>query len=403
HRGERGQREDHRLRPRQREREAGPVLLRLAHPGGGGEQDRPRQPGHQHPGHAEDRHAGRPDGDEGRDHRRHRRHLLLLGHREGGGAPGHLGDRHHLHAGGGERMVGDHPVLLRGLTFDPKSGAPTPAPGGAVVLAERTEDGNFVKAMLGELASADGRQLLAKTVVSTGPGTKGLKLFQPVHGAYNLALLEAHCDQFGDPRLDPNDIDSSGMVIRRVNGAGREAWVKRAGKVAGWVTLSAADLDRDPDPARRDGPDGPGPAEVRRTLLKRMGATSNDEETVEPLFAAPPNDCKALGRTLLYGVVMTASADARNKLSLLADFLRGLVAVFDAFQTPKLLAAMNKVSLDFADGKAHPAGDFLAKLADVLVQGQSGKVKLPKSWPKVGTKDQAEIVAQARTAAGARM
>jgi len=355
-------------------------------------------------------------------------------------------------------MVGDHPVLLRGLTFDPKSGAPTPAQGGAVVLAERTEDGNFVKAMLGELASEDGRQLLAKTVVSSGPGTKGLKLFQPVHGAYNLALLEAHCDQFGDPRLDPNDLDSSGLVIRRVSGAGREAWVKRAGKTAGWVTLSAADLDRDPDPARRDGPDGPGPAQVRRELLKRMGASSNDEETVEPLFAAPPNDCKALGRTLLYGVVMTASAespdaalapalggfdasevqglispyfasgktidwtglslqsfgfadlknpavnaDVRNKLSLLVDFLRGLVAVFDAFQTPKLLAAMNKVSLDFADGKKHPAGDFLSQLADVLVQGQSGKVKLPKSWPAVGNKDQAEIVAQARTAAGARL
>lgn len=361
-------------------------------------------------------------------------------------------------------MVGEHPVQLRGLTFDPKSGAPSPAQGGSVVLAERVEEGNFVKTMLGELGSPEGRQLLAKTVVSSGPGTKGLKLFQPVHGAFNLALLEAHCDQFGDPRLDPADIDSSGLVIRRVNGSSREAWVKRDGKVAGWVTLSAADLDRDPDPARRDGPDGPGPAQVRRELLKRMGASSKDEETVEPLFAAPDQDCKTLGKTLLYGVVMTASAESpdaalapapggydasevqglispyfasgktvdwsglalqsfsftdlkapkdpkddqigsavRTKLQLLADFLRGLVAVFDAFHTPKLLAALNKVSLDFADGKAHPAGDFLSQVADTLVAGQPGKVKFPKSWPKVGTKDQSDIVAQARTAAGARL
>ncbi|HEY8209527.1 MAG TPA: hypothetical protein VIG99_18690 [Myxococcaceae bacterium] len=355
-------------------------------------------------------------------------------------------------------MVGEHPVLLRGLTFDPKNGAPTAAQGGSVVLAQRTEEGNFVKAMLGELGTSDGRALLAKTVVSTGPGTKGLKLFQPVHGAFNLALVEAHCDTFGDPRLGEDDIDSSGLVIRRVNGAGREAWVKRGGKVAGWVSLSAADLDRDPDPARREGPDGPGPAEVRRELLRRMGAASNDEETVEPLFTAPPKDCKSLGRTLLYGVVMTASSespdaslapslngfdasevqglvspyfgtgktvdwkglelqsfsfadlknakiseDTRNKLKLLADFLRGLVAVFDAFKTPKMLAALNKVELDYGDKSPHKAGDELSKIADVLVQGKAGSVKLPKSWPKVTAKDQSEIVAQARAAAGARL
>jgi hypothetical protein len=94
---------------------------------------------------------------------------------------------------------------------------------------------------------------------------------------------------------------------------------------------------------------------------------------------------------------------ARTKLQLLADFLRGVVAVFDAFNTPKLLAAMNKVGLDFGDGKPRPAGDFLSTVADHLVAGQSGSVTFPKSWPKVGTKEQSDIIAQARTAAGARL
>jgi len=355
-------------------------------------------------------------------------------------------------------MVGEHPVQVRGLTFDRSSGLPAPAAGGAVVLAERQDD-DFVRAVLGELGSGEGRKALAKTLVSEGPATKGLKLLQPVHGVFNLAMVEAHCETFGDPRLDPRDIDSAGLVIRRVSGAGREAWVKRDGKVAGWVKLSAADLDRDPDPARRDGPEGPGPAEVRRELLKRMGASSRDEEQTSPLFTAPPGECKALGRTLLYGVVLTASAeapdpslapapggfdasevqglispyfasgktvdwkglelqsfafedlketskisaDARKKLTLLADFLRGLVAVFDAFQTPKLRAALNRVELDFADKSSHKAGDVLSQAADVLVMGKAGKVKLPKLWPKVSAKDQGEIVAQARTAAAARL
>lgn len=354
-------------------------------------------------------------------------------------------------------MVGEHPVLLRGLTFDRGNGTAQPSHGGAVVLSERTDE-NPVRAMLGELPTADGRKLLGQTVVADTATAKGLKLLQPVHGAFYLALVEAHCERFGEPRLDPDDIDSSGLVIRRVSGAGREAWVKRSGKVAGWVKLGADELDRDPDPARRDGPDGPGPAEVRRELLKRMGTSSADEESVEPLFLAPPKEIKALGRTLLFGMVTTASSegpdaslapalpgydagevqglispyfangkavdwkglelrsvkfadlkdpnlasDVKKKLNLLVDFLRGLVAVFDAFSVPKLKTALNRVSLDYGGKTTKGAGDVLSALADVLVLGKSGSVQLPKSWPTVAPKDQAEIIAQARTAASARL
>jgi hypothetical protein len=353
-------------------------------------------------------------------------------------------------------MVG-HPVKLRGLTFQADSGAPLASDGGALVLIERQDD-EFIKALLGELSSAEGRKLLAKTVVSaaaTVPG--GMKLLQPVHGVFNLALMEAHCDVFGEPRLDSSEIDSAGLVIRRIDGGSRQAWVKRDGKVAGWVTLHGDELERDPDPARREGPPGSGPAEVRRELLRMLGATSRVVESVMPMFAAPPATCSALGRTLLYGMITTASAEApedgggtpsgydasevqallapyftsgkppdwsglelksfsfadlknpalsadvQKKLSLFADFLRGLVAVFDAFATPKLREALNRVNLDYGGAGSQKAGEVLAQAADVLVLGKPGAVTLPKAWPSVSAKDQGEIVAQARTAASARI
>jgi hypothetical protein len=355
-------------------------------------------------------------------------------------------------------MVGEHPVQLRGLTFDPHSGAPLPSSGGAPVICERMDD-EFIQALLGDLKTAEGRKALLGTVLSAAPSRSGgLKLLQPVHGVFNLALLEAHCERFGEPRLDPLDIESAGIVIRRAGGAAREAWVKRDGKVAGWIPLHGDELDRDPDPKHREGPQGPGPAEVRRELLRRMGATSSDEESVMDMFTAPPDVCTALGRTVLLGMISTASAEApdpgtlaappsyeaseikslllpylgnakavvwtglegravsfadltstalsqdlRDRLSLFRDFVRGLVAVFDAFETPKLEAALDRVKLDYGGKEQRPAGQALAAIADVLVMGRPGTATLPRSWPSVSPADFSEILNQARAAASARV
>jgi len=146
----------------------------------------------------------------------------------------------------------------------------------------------------------------------SGPGTKGLKAvpahprrLQPGDGGGRTAT------PFGDPRLDEDDIDSSGMVIRRVSGSGREAWVKRGGKVAGWVSLSR----RGPGPRPGAGAAGTGRTPRARPRCGGAAAGPDGGRLHRPrrrwsrCSSPPPKDCKAAGRTLLYGVVMTASAE----------------------------------------------------------------------------------------------
>jgi hypothetical protein len=353
----------------------------------------------------------------------------------------------------------NHPIHLRGLVFDKATGAPVPAERGAVALLER-QDQQFVLALLGELASPEGRKQTSGTVISNGAITSGgLKLFQPVHGVHTVALLEAYCDVFGEPRVAPAQIESAGLVIRRVGEHNtRLAWMRRDGKVVGWVSLRPDELDRDPKLAYREGPMDSGPAEVRRELLRRMGSSSRDEETMTSLFVAPPEACANVGRTILYGLVQTASGetsdgssasttegfdrsqvvtllapyftagksvdwkaladlkvtyddvakhklseDVQKKLSLFIDLLRGLVSVFDAFETKPLLDAMNKVQLEYANGVKKPAGTMLAEAAKVLIQGKSGYVTLPKSWPTVNSQTADLIITEALKASGARI
>ncbi|ABF86618.1 hypothetical protein MXAN_4502 [Myxococcus xanthus DK 1622] len=368
-----------------------------------------------------------------------------------------LGDGRDVHARGGQRMV-SHPVKLRGLVFDGATGAPLAAQRGAPAFIER-QDQEFVQAIFGELRSEEGRKALAGTLISDGTlNPQGLKLLQPVHGVFNVALLEACCDVFGEPRVEATRIESAGLVIRRV-GAGntREAWVRRDGKVAGWVTLDGEEQEREPDPGRREGPAGPGPADVRRELLRLMRATSRDQETVTSLFIAPPDACAAAKRTVLYGLLQVASGEApegasstapafddaqvrsllspyfaagktvdwtgleglsvtyqdvaqrrlpqakHDKLALFIDFLRGLVAVFDAFQVPALMTAMNRVQLDYGNGQKRPAGTALSGLADVLVQGKTGTVVLPRSWTHPNASEAAQVLQAAKAATAPRM
>ncbi|GHG84708.1 hypothetical protein [Comamonas sp. JC664] len=351
-----------------------------------------------------------------------------------------------------------HPVKVRGLTFDAATGAPVATHRGAPAFLER-QDQEFVRALFGELKSEEGRKAMAGTVISNGATTNDvLKLLQPVHGVFNVALLEACCDVFGEPRVEAARIESAGLVIRRM-GAGntREAWVRRDGKIAGWVPLEGEEQERDPDPVRREGPSKPGPAEVRRELLRLMRATSRDLESVTSLFIAPPDACAAAKRTVLYGLLQVASGEAaesdtgpapsfddaqvrsllspyfatgktvdwagleglsvtyldiaqrklpqatHDKLTLFIDFLRGLVAVFNAFQVPAFVTAMNRVQLDYGNGQRRPAGTTLSALADVLVQGKTGTVVLPRSWPQPTGADVTQVVQAAKASTATRM
>ena len=353
----------------------------------------------------------------------------------------------------------NHPIQLRGCVFNQATGAPVPTQGGAVPFVER-QDQQFVLALLGELSSAEGRQQLARTVISNGTPVSGtLKLLQPVHGVHNLALMEAYCDILGEPRVAPSHIESAGLVIRRIGLKDtRQAWMRRNGKVLGWVTLNGPEeLDRDPNPAYRDGPVGPGPAEVRRELLRRMGVSNQDEESMTSLFVAPPEACSSVGRTLLYGLVQVASGEApdgdtspapgytreeiipliapyftsgklvdwtglaglnvshevvakrrlpaavHDKLLLFIELLRGLMAVFDAFQNKPLMDAMNRVQLEYDDKVLKPAGTLLSQAADILLLAKAGTVKLPNAWPTVSTFHSNLIIDKALAATPPRM
>src|SRR5687767_547745 len=89
-----------------------------------------------------------------------------------------------------------------------------PLANGAPSLVVRTDE-DFLPALLGELATTAAPSVVPTHRPTTGPDGV-TRLFQPVHRAFNIALLEAHCTGFGIPRLDARQIESSGLVVRRV-------------------------------------------------------------------------------------------------------------------------------------------------------------------------------------------
>ena len=198
---------------------------------------------------------------------------------------------------------------MRGLGFDVRTGDPLPAEGGRPVLVERTDD-DFVVAFLAELATAEGRKAIATATRSAGEPISALSLLQPVHRSFYLAVFEVVGEVFGEPRLDPKEIDSAGLVLRRVTKSGkREGWMRKSGQAVGWVELGPEDLERDPDPARRKSPHAAGHAEIEARLSAALGAPDPLEEATSLLFVAPPNVCAAAGKTILYGLVPLASSE----------------------------------------------------------------------------------------------
>ena len=211
-----------------------------------------------------------------------------------------------------------HAVRLRG-----------PGGAGGPVVLERMGD-DFVQALLDDLADRGGLAAVLATRARAERG--GLALYQPVHRVHHLVLLEAVCAVPGEPRLDPRRIEAAGLVVRRVatDGAGRpvagalDGWMREAptarsrasggeGRtLRGWVRFAGragdADLDLDPDPARRALALRSGHPEIDRRLAA-AGPVSALAEQVSPLFVAPPEVCAAAGATLLYGLVPVTSGE----------------------------------------------------------------------------------------------
>jgi hypothetical protein len=349
-----------------------------------------------------------------------------------------------------------HPIVLRGIAFDPTSGVPIATPGGAPAIFART-DRDFVRAMFAELATVDGRKALARAAASATEPDGALHLYQPVHRTFYVALFEAVCDIPGEPRVDPARIDGAGLVVRRVGRDALERWVRRSGRIRGWRSdgdPNGAVLDDDPDPARRGAAFATGHPEIDRRVEEALGGRDPFEESVTRLFPVPPEVCAAVGRTLLFAVVPVTSAeapeldgdvalegydvqeiktllpltfapfarlagmdlDARTlerglgdpdldaALSAFGRLLRTLAIPCNLDDNPALVAALDRVSLAY-DGDARPAGGALQDAAAILLRDEpeGATFRMPAAWPALTIDDCRAIHAAAKAGADARM
>jgi hypothetical protein len=318
-----------------------------------------------------------------------------------------------------------HDVLLRGPFASP-GGAPGP-----VIVARSDED--FLPALLAELGELDAATVLERDRVKPRGSTDELRLFQPVHRVFNIAVLEASCTTFMEPRLDPRRIVSSGLVVRRVcvkdgqlerDAQGRyvcEGWRSRGKHVAGWVRFPYGNVaaDADPLPEQRTVPRVTGALELDQKLAPRAIAYT---EHTSGLFVAPPAVHAHTKRTLFYGVVpVTSNSRAprpdplesrrpedleafRGHLSFLlkagdertvawrqtltlvpprGEPLSSLPFVLlvkqlgqemrafdDTIEAKAIRAQLDKILVTLADGSVRPAGDYLLAASRVLLEGK---------------------------------
>jgi hypothetical protein len=209
--------------------------------------------------------------------------------------------------------------------------APAFLGGGRAPAVLKRRDQNFVEAWLAEAGTPDGRVKMAKTRAADRDVLQRMRLWQPVHRVFHLAVLEASCLRYGDlrieRRIDPKRIVDSGMVIRRLvpprdaKGNPRplsqltreqlaalpvQGWMRDPDDlIIGWKTIPA---NQDPDPEKRLPELRAGhPAITNRLALR--APLSRLAETVHPLFVAPPEKCAAAGSTLLYGALPLTSSE----------------------------------------------------------------------------------------------
>lgn len=328
-------------------------------------------------------------------------------------------------------MVAAHEIMLRGLSLvDSSDERP--------LILERTES-DFVTSVLDDLESDSRVQALTESRASQQDRKTGrLKLFQPVHKTWHIALFEAFCDTIGNPRLDPKQIDGAGLVVRRepLPGEQMQAWLSAGRRQRGWIPLRTQEQELDPDPKKRKAASS-GHPEIDRLLTLRRSLEDEPApagEDVAPLFTAPPEVCEAAGRTILYALVPLASseqgadslappdfpaADVERHLSVLlktrsqktvrnqrfnwlggnytreefdqledtdvlTSCLRQLHVELDAFgessASRQLFNAVNRTSLMMGAREARPAGEFFRDAVDTLLLDKGGRIRMPSLW-----------------------
>lgn len=186
--------------------------------------------------------------------------------------------------------------------------------GGAPLLLQRS-DGDFIDAVLDEITTTEGRAKLQATRAAARNQRQVLKLFQPIQRQHHLAVMEAWCETPGTPRLDPARVESAGLVVRRVRRAGsptEEGWMRSRGRLRGWLPVQrVGGAARDPASQLRLHSGHTGVADIDHELVQ-LALQREDtllDEHVVPMFVAPPEVCKAAGKTVYYGLVPTVSGE----------------------------------------------------------------------------------------------
>src|SRR5438067_1631728 len=93
----------------------------------------------------------------------------------------------------------------------------------SVIVTSSAQD--FVKALLEDLKAGDWSTRL-DSMRRRRVGSDGvLGLGLPTHHRFQIAVFEAWCAGPGRPRVDPARISGSGIVVRRLRGTERQAWM----------------------------------------------------------------------------------------------------------------------------------------------------------------------------------
>ena len=234
-----------------------------------------------------------------------------------------------------------------------------------------------VPALFDDLKAADWHKRIAALRRARSGDDGVLELAQPLHRRFQFALFEAICVRPGSPRLDPARIESAGLVVRRRKGSARLGWFKTDRAIAGWQPVH--DRNRDPDPARAAAAHQANAA-LRNLIAAQREAAQPPAETVHTLFTAPPEVCKALGKTVLFASIPIVSAEVSDEPPPPTDFLAlpaaetaGLVGHLSSYfkyrsrrlslpkRGDKLSAAWNVLSPETrqANRRLHSFGVFL--------------------------------------------
>lgn len=263
-------------------------------------------------------------------------------------------------------------VALRGLEED-----------GAPLILER-EEGDFVQALLDDfgrgLDALRAKRAVDRALVKTKGGQRStLKLYHPAANVTHIALFELYCAESPyAPRLDPRKLLDASLVIRKVAGGLSHRWGSDSLGARGWFPITSAEQELAwPDPQGRPPRFRTGDPALDRMLADLDGDPAF-EETSSPLFLAPPDLCEALGRTVLWGVVPTASreicqapAPFANALALrshIPSWLRSLPRTQDVPFAGKELAFAQITTADDAAEQIPLLLPFVAMLRQLVFE-----------------------------------